>query len=193
EDQDPLRRSRGGRGGVRGGGGGGDGVSRAPATRDLSFALGAMKGTLLKDGRGGRGLTFAGAACDSRQVAAGQIFFALPGATVDGFGFAGAAAAAGASIVVVEAGRGVPAGCDDVAVIAVPDPRAALADLGRGARAAFAGRVVGVTGSNGKTTTKELVAAALAPAGDVLRTPGNLNTEVGLPMTILSATGDEEI
>jgi UDP-N-acetylmuramoyl-tripeptide--D-alanyl-D-alanine ligase len=76
-------------------------------------------------------------------------------------------------------------------VVAVADPRAALGDLARAVRARFTGRVVGVTGSNGKTTTKELVAAALAPAGAVLRTPGNLNSEIGLPITILSASGDE--
>ena len=76
-------------------------------------------------------------------------------------------------------------------MVAVADPRAALGDLASAVRARFAGRVVGVTGSNGKTTTKELVAAALGPGGSVLRTPGSMNTEVGMPITILSATGDE--
>jgi UDP-N-acetylmuramoyl-tripeptide--D-alanyl-D-alanine ligase len=166
-------------------------VTGLPATRDLAFALRAMSGTLLQPPPGAGAGHFAGAAADSRQVAPGQIFFALAGEAVDGFTFCAAAAAAGASVLVVPRGRGVPAGCASAAVIAVDDPRAALGALARAVRALFAGRVVGVTGSNGKTTTKELIAAALSPAGAVLRTPGNFNTEVGLPLTILSARGDE--
>jgi UDP-N-acetylmuramoyl-tripeptide--D-alanyl-D-alanine ligase len=161
----------------------------AAASRALDFAARAMGGRLLR--AGARGATFAGAAADSRAVAAGQLFFALPGERVDGFAFAGQAAAAGAVGVVVAKGRGLPAACDGVAVIAVDDPRRALGDLARAVRAEFHGRVVGVTGSNGKTTTKELVAAALRPTGAVLRTPGNFNTDVGLPLTVLSATGAE--
>ncbi len=173
-----------------------------PATHDLGFALAAMKGILLQTGRGSGAVAapsasawspdhFAGAATDSRQVARGQIFFALPGATVDGFAFCAQAVAAGASVLVVAGGRGVPPGCESASVVAVADPLAALGDLASAVRARFAGRVIGVTGSNGKTTTKELIAAALAPSGGVLRTPGNFNTEVGLPLTILSARGDE--
>jgi UDP-N-acetylmuramoyl-tripeptide--D-alanyl-D-alanine ligase len=85
----------------------------------------------------------------------------------------------------------LPAGAGNAAVIAVDDPRHALGDLARAVRAGYRGRVVAVTGSNGKTTTKELVAAALCPLGEVLRTPGNFNTDVGLPLTILSASGAE--
>jgi UDP-N-acetylmuramoyl-tripeptide--D-alanyl-D-alanine ligase len=163
----------------------------SPATRPLGFAVRAMRGTLLDPGRRGDG--FAGGSTDSRSVAAGQIFFALPGERVDGFEFVGQAAASGAVAVVVAEGRGLPSGHGDAAVIAVPDPRRALGDLARAVRAEFRGRVVGVTGSNGKTTTKELCAAALRPLGPTLRTPGNFNTDVGLPLTILSATGDEAV
>jgi UDP-N-acetylmuramoyl-tripeptide--D-alanyl-D-alanine ligase len=166
-------------------------MTAAPATHDLAFALHAMSGALLQAGRAPESDRFAGAAYDSRQVTRGRIFFALPGAVVDGFSFCAAAAAAGASVIVVAAGRGVPAGCESAAVVAVADPRAALGELAAAVRARFAGRVIGVTGSNGKTTTKELIAAALVPGGDVLRTAGSLNTEVGLPVTILSARGDE--
>jgi len=166
-------------------------MTAAAATHDLAFALAAMKGTLLQVGRAPGSDRFAGGAYDSREVAPGQIFFALPGARVDGFTFAGAAAASGASVIVVAADRGVPAGCENASVVAVADPLVALGELASAVRARFAGRVVGVTGSNGKTTTKELVAAALSPAGAVLRTPGSLNTEIGMPITILSATGQE--
>jgi UDP-N-acetylmuramoyl-tripeptide--D-alanyl-D-alanine ligase len=162
---------------------------RAPMSRLIADAARAMAGTILHEGS--RGPRFAGAATDSRGVLPGQLFFALPGARVDGFAFAAQAAAAGAAGVVVARDRGRPEGCADLAVIAVDDPRRALGDLARAARAAFRGRVVGVTGSNGKTTTKELCAAALGPLGPALRTPGNLNTDVGLPLTILGAAGDE--
>jgi UDP-N-acetylmuramoyl-tripeptide--D-alanyl-D-alanine ligase len=91
----------------------------------------------------------------------------------------------------VARGRGIPEGCAELAVIAVDDPRRALGELARAVRNEFTGPVIGVTGSNGKTTTKELIAAALRPLGSALRTPGNRNTDVGLPLTILSATGNE--
>lgn len=159
------------------------------ARHTLDFAARAMAGTILE--AGARGPSFAGAAADSRAVAAEQLFFALPGERVDGFDFIPQALASGAAGVVVARARGVPAGPANAAVIAVDDPRRALGDLARAVRAEFRGRVVAVTGSNGKTTTKELVAAALRPLGAVLRTPGNFNTDVGLPLTILSATGAE--
>jgi len=161
-----------------------------PAAHDLAFAVIAMHGTWLV----GPGVprSFAGAATDSRLVQPGQLFFAFAGERVDGFDFARAAAEAGAAAIVVERTRGCPAGLPaHTPVIGVEDPRQALADLARAIRARFTGVVVGVTGSNGKTTTKELCAAALSVGGPVLRTQGNFNTEIGLPLTILSATGHE--
>ena len=159
------------------------------ARHTIEFAARAMNGTILE--AGARGLSFAGAAADSRAVEAEQLFFALPGERVDGFEFVAQAVASGAAGVVVARGRGLPAGRANAAVIAVDDPRRALGDLARAVRTAFRGKIVAVTGSNGKTTTKELVAAALRPLGQVLRTPGNFNTDVGLPLTILSATEAE--
>src|SRR4029079_11333182 len=97
------------------------------------------------------------------SVAAGQLFFALRGERVDGFDFAGAAAAAGAAGVAGARGRGTPPGggaagappgCAAAAVLSVAAPRRALGALARAARAEFRGLVVAVTGSNGKTTTK---------------------------------------
>lgn len=141
---------------------------------------------------------FAGAAFDSRRVAAGVLFFALPGETVDGYDFCGAATAAGAAALVVDARRGAPVGLRApdgtparVPVIGVDDPLVALADLARAIRAAFTGPVVGITGSMGKTTTRELTAAALGASGSVLQTQGNYNTEIGLPLTIIGASGHE--
>jgi UDP-N-acetylmuramoyl-tripeptide--D-alanyl-D-alanine ligase len=175
------------------------------ARNTIDFAVRAMNGTIIPAGAptpSGAGatagalgrspsLTFAGAAADSRSVGAEQLFFALPGERVDGFAFVAQAVASGAAGVVVARGRGLPEGAANATVIAVDDPRRALGDLARALRARYRGRVVAVTGSNGKTTTKELCAAALRPLGDVLRTPGNFNTDVGLPLTILSASGAE--
>jgi UDP-N-acetylmuramoyl-tripeptide--D-alanyl-D-alanine ligase len=158
------------------------------ALHTIDFAVQAMNGTIAQTAARP---SFAGATADSRAVQAEQLFFALPGERVDGFDFVAQAVASGAAGVVVARGRDLPAGCAGATVIAVDDPRKALGDLARAVRAQFRGRVVAVTGSNGKTTTKELVAAALRPLGEVLRTPGNFNTDVGLPLTILSASGDE--
>ncbi len=162
----------------------------APKPRPLAWACAAMGGTLLVE-PGEINATFIGAATDSRQVSPGRLFFALPGERVDGFDFCAEAATRGASALVVSSDRGLPAGCGRTAVIAVADVRRALGDLARAVRARFRGCVVGVTGSNGKTTTKELIAAALSAGGTVLRTQGNLNTDVGLPLTVLDSTEDE--
>lgn len=167
-------------------------VARPSAkVRPLGWACAAMGGIMLVD-TGHPGATFIGVAVDSRAVRPGCLFFALPGERVDGFDFCAAAAKAGAVAVVVSTARGMPVECDGVAVIAVGDVRRALGDLARAVRARFKGRVVGVTGSNGKTTTKELIAAALSVAGRVLCTHGNLNTDVGLPMTVLDSTEEED-
>ena len=162
-----------------------------PKARPLVWACAAMGGTMLAEPEH-KGATFTGAAADSREVKPGRLFFALPGERVDGFDFCAAAAQAGAAAVVVAGARGKPAGCAAIPVIAVADVRRALGDLARAVRLRFAGRVVGVTGSNGKTTTKELIAAALSSAGTVLRTGGNLNTDVGLPLTVLESSEQED-
>jgi UDP-N-acetylmuramoyl-tripeptide--D-alanyl-D-alanine ligase len=163
-----------------------------PAKRSLSSACKAMAGKPVGKPATLGSTRFVGAVTDSRAVKPGQLFFALPGERVDGFDFCKDAAKAGAAAVVVIAGRGRPEGCDSIPVIAVDDPLKALGDLAAAVRKPFEGRVVGVTGSNGKTTTKELIAAALASAGKVLATQGNLNTDVGMPLTILSSTGKED-
>ena len=169
-----------------------------PARRALAFAVGAMRGTWL--GPALPATTFAGVAFDSRRVRPGELFFALPGERVDGFDYCAAAALAGAVAVVVPAARGIPQNLAErlrassgppVGVIGVDDVLTALGDLARAVRAEFRGHVIGVTGSNGKTTTKELCAAALGAAGAVHRTDGSFNTEIGLPRTILAASGTE--
>ncbi len=166
-------------------------VNPSPKARPIAWACAAMGGTMLVESEH-PGATFTGVAIDSREVGPGRLFFALAGERVDGFDFCASAAKGGAAALVVAAGRGKPAHCGAVPAIAVSDVRRALGDLARAVRARFKGRVVGVTGSNGKTTTKELISAALSAAGPVLRTRGNLNTDVGLPMTVLESTEEED-
>ncbi|NAZ85890.1 UDP-N-acetylmuramoyl-tripeptide--D-alanyl-D-alanine ligase [Kineococcus indalonis] len=126
---------------------------------------------------------------DSRRVEPGALFVALPGARVDGAEHAAAAVAAGAVLVLAQRPVEVPGGA---AVVLVEDGVAALGRLAAGAlarlRAGGGGpRVLGVTGSAGKTTTKDLLAAVLAPLGPVVAPTGSFNNEVGAPLTVLRA------
>jgi UDP-N-acetylmuramoyl-tripeptide--D-alanyl-D-alanine ligase len=128
-----------------------------------------------------------GAAVDSRLVTPGQLFVALPGERTDGHRFLADAAVAGAAALV--ASRPVPEAVldalGDVTVLAVPDGLVALAAIATGWRTRFDPLVVGVTGSIAKTSTKEAVAAVLATSYRTLRNEGNLNNEIGLPLTLL--------
>ena len=121
---------------------------------------------------------------DSRQVGPGHLFFALPGARADGHDFLSAVADAGAAAVVradfpVER---LPAGG---AFLRVDDVAAALGRLAAGYRATLPARIVGIGGSVGKTTVKELVADLLSTVGPTARTAGNFNNEIGLPLSVL--------
>jgi UDP-N-acetylmuramoyl-tripeptide--D-alanyl-D-alanine ligase len=119
---------------------------------------------------------------DSRLVEAGSLFVALPGARTDGHDHAAAAVAAGA--VAVLAGRELDVPC--VVVDGERDQLAALAALARHVVAALPDlAVVGVTGSSGKTSTKDLLAALLAVAGPTVAPQGSFNNEIGLPLTAL--------
>lgn len=150
---------------------------------------------------------------DSRAVTAGGLFLALPGARSDGHDFAAAAVAAGAVAVLAARPVGVPAIIVEKPSAAVRRVDAAsgalehdtdgsgaavLAALGRLAAAVAAELVadgltiVGVTGSSGKTSTKDLLAAVLAPLGEVIAPPGSFNNELGHPWTVLRATTDTD-
>jgi UDP-N-acetylmuramoyl-tripeptide--D-alanyl-D-alanine ligase len=133
-----------------------------------------------------------GAAVDSRLVAGGQLFVALPGERTDGHGFLAEAAVAGAAALVVS--RPVPQpvldALGDVTVVAVPDGLVALWAIAAGWRARFDPLVVGVTGSIAKTSTKEAIASVLGTAFRTLRNEGNQNNEIGLPLTLLRLNPD---
>jgi UDP-N-acetylmuramoyl-tripeptide--D-alanyl-D-alanine ligase len=136
--------------------------------------------------------SFASAAVDSRHVVPGCCFVALRGERVDGHGFVAEAARRGASVVLVDRPIEPPLG-PDVAVVKVADPLAALQELAAWWRARSSVRVVGITGSTGKTIAKEIVADVLARTLRVLRNEGNLNSETGLPMTLLNLEARHEV
>jgi UDP-N-acetylmuramoyl-tripeptide--D-alanyl-D-alanine ligase len=124
----------------------------------------------------------AGVSTDTRTVPAGALFVALRGERFDAHDFLGDAAARGAAAAVVAEARA--ADPSPLPRLAVADTLAALGAIARLHRLRFELPVVGVTGSNGKTTTREMVAAILATRGAVLKTEGNLNNEVGVPQTL---------
>jgi UDP-N-acetylmuramoyl-tripeptide--D-alanyl-D-alanine ligase len=128
----------------------------------------------------GEDRTFNEIAIDTRKLAAGDLFAALRGTSADGHDFVRAAAAAGAAGAVVSRSIQLP-----FPQVVVSDVELALADAARAARAQFKGPVIGVAGSNGKTTVKEMIAAILSRRGPCLSTRGNLNNHLGVPMTLL--------
>ena len=127
----------------------------------------------------GDSVTLGKLAIDSREVREGDLFAAIKGTRVDGHSFAPEALQAGAAALLTERKL------DDLAPqLVVRDITAASGRFGHLKRCAFEGAVVAITGSAGKTTTKNLLAAALAPLGAVHATTGNQNNELGVPMTL---------
>jgi len=161
--------------------------------RRIDEAAEAMEGEVIA---GDGSALWRGAALDSRRVAGGELFFALAGETTDGHRFVGDALARGAAAAVVQqpvAALGpqpLPeAGC----LVRVDDTFEALHALVRRLRAELPDVVIGITGSVGKTTTKELVAAVLAERFRTARTPGNLNNLYGFPLAFLGIPDDTEV
>jgi UDP-N-acetylmuramoyl-tripeptide--D-alanyl-D-alanine ligase len=144
----------------------------------------ATRGRLVSGSPGG---AFTGVSIDSRTVAPGELFVAIAGKHFDGHDFIGGASAAGAVAALVHRDVAIPEG---MAVLRVADTTVALADLARHVRLAADVSVVGITGSAGKTTTKDMTAALLASRGPVLKTEGNLNNQYGLPLTLLRLRPD---
>jgi UDP-N-acetylmuramoyl-tripeptide--D-alanyl-D-alanine ligase len=135
--------------------------------------------TLLGGRLHGADAVFDGVGSDTRSLQAGELFVALHGPSFDGHDFVAQAAARGA------AGALVARRVDHVlAQVEVPDTLAALGQLGRQWRRRCPARVLGITGSNGKTTLKEMCAAILSHCGSTLATRGNLNNAIGVPLTL---------
>ena len=133
-----------------------------------------------------------GAAVDSRLVTPRQLFVALPGERTDGHAHIPQAVARGAAAVLVTRPPVDPAALGDVTVVRVADAEAALGAVAAGWRRRFTPLVIGITGSIAKTSTKEAVAAVLAATRPTLRTEGNMNNEIGLPLTLLRLGPEHE-
>lgn len=143
----------------------------------------------------GQHLALTGAASDNRAVKPGDLFVCVRGERTDGHLYAAEAVRAGAAAVLAERDPfegEVSARALLTPVLLTDDSVRALGRLGHAWRATFPGKVAGVTGTAGKTTLKELLAHILSMRGATARNPMNLNTQIGLPVSMLNARGDED-
>ncbi|MDX9868054.1 MAG: UDP-N-acetylmuramoyl-tripeptide--D-alanyl-D-alanine ligase [Kiritimatiellia bacterium] len=136
--------------------------------------------------------TFRGVTQDSRRVTPGCLYVALRGERFDGHAFVAQALRGGAAAALVETSWPAPAGAAAWPLIRVKDTRRALANAARAWRRSNRAFILGITGSSGKTTTKEMAAALFAAGGRVCATRGNLNNEVGLPLSLLAMPPETE-
>lgn len=135
----------------------------------------------------------AGLCIDSRTAGAGQVFLALAGERSDGHAFVADALAAGALAAIADPGRLPAALAADPRVWPAADGREALRVLAAATRAGFRGQVVAITGSNGKTSTKEALRGLLEGERAVAASPGNLNSTVGAPLALVNHLPDEGV
>lgn len=151
----------------------------------LEYVIECIEGTLLNGSISG---SIRGISTDSRRYEPDQLFFALQGEKFDGHDYVDAVIKSGAAAVVVSNPQKLDLSYkdSDTAVILVDDTEAALQRLASCYRCQFSIPIVAVTGSVGKTTTKDILAVCLSPEFVALKTPGNYNNEIGLPLTILS-------
>jgi UDP-N-acetylmuramoyl-tripeptide--D-alanyl-D-alanine ligase len=164
----------------------------ASVVMTINEVLNATGGSLI---RGKSGKIFRGVSIDSRQLQEGSLFICLKGEHFDGHHFLAAAAEAGAAGFVVQQGfegdlSGVPG---ERPFIMVADTLVALGEIARFWRKKLAVPVMAITGSSGKTTTKEMVAGILGLKYNVLKTEGNFNNRIGLPLTLLRLTGGHDV
>lgn len=158
---------------------------QAPVLASAEQVAGAVSGRLVA---GRPDATCTGVGSDSRTIEPGQLFVALRGERFDGASFCAQAVSRGATVVLLEQrsfSEQLARQLAGAALVVVPDSLRALGDLAAWQRRRFPVPVVGVTGSNGKTTTKQMITAVLGGAPEVLYNPGNLNNLIGLPLTLL--------
>lgn len=160
----------------------------APEVREALAIRAAAEGRLRDDDPE---LRFTSVSTDTRDLQPGALFVALRGENYDAMEFLEEAERAGARGAVVRAGRDLPP--LEMALYPVANPRRALGDLAAHHRRRSGARVVAITGSSGKTTVKEMLAAALGGEPRVYRTPGNWNNRVGVPLTVLDAPSEAEV
>ncbi len=161
----------------------------------MNLTLGDLEALPLSELRGSRlrpGQRFTGVTTDSRQVAPGNLFIALRGGRFDGHAFVVDAIARGARGIVVESSYHLPAE-PTVPHLLVENTTTALGDLALAYRRKFSIPVLAVGGSNGKTTTKDMIAGVLGSRYSVLSTAGNLNNHIGVPQTLFRLRASHEV
>jgi UDP-N-acetylmuramoyl-tripeptide--D-alanyl-D-alanine ligase len=163
----------------------------------MKLTLGQVADWIHADGEFDTSAEALGYAIDSRTIAAGELFFAVKGERLDGHDYVQAALANGAVAAVVSNLWVVPAEVDETRLLRVADcdhcVLHALQQLAHAVRREWGGRVIGVTGSAGKTTTKEAIAQVLATRFNVLKSAGNLNNAFGLPLQLLKLESELEV
>jgi UDP-N-acetylmuramoyl-tripeptide--D-alanyl-D-alanine ligase len=167
-------------------------MSRPEPTFLLKEVLEATNGVLISEVSEN---VFHGISTDSRLVNKGNLFIALKGDKYDGHDFAHKASELGAAALLVQDESKINVGqlSRNVAVIKVSDTLMALGDLAKSWRRKFSIPVIGLTGSSGKTTSKEMMAAIISRGKKILKTEGNLNNLIGLPQTIFQITKEHEV
>jgi len=155
---------------------------------DITQIAGVISARIINTGNQG---SFRSVSIDSRGVKKGDLFFALRGERFNGHDFVSGALEAGALGIVLE--REVDSIPPEIPVLLVEDTQAALQDLARHNRKISAVPVVGVTGSSGKTSTKDLLYSVLSAKFRTLKTEGNLNNELGLPLTLLRLDNSHQV
>lgn len=163
----------------------------------MKLTLGQVADWIHADGEFDTALEAVGYSIDSRTVGAGELFFAVKGERLDGHEYVQAALADGAVAAVVSNRWVVPAEVDEARLLRVADCEdcvlLALQRLAHAVRREWGGRLIGVTGSAGKTTTKEAVAQVLGARFRVLKSQGNLNNGFGLPLQLLKLEREHEV
>jgi UDP-N-acetylmuramoyl-tripeptide--D-alanyl-D-alanine ligase len=163
----------------------------------VKLTLGQVADWIHADGEFDTSAEATGYGIDSRTIGAGELFFAVRGERLDGHDFVQAALANGAVAAVVSNRWVVPSEVDERRLLPVSDcddcVLRALQQLAHGVRREWGGRLIGVTGSAGKTTTKEAVAQVLGAKFKVLKSAGNLNNAFGLPLQLLKLEREHEV
>ena len=164
----------------------------------MILTLGQIADWIHAEGDFDLGRTATGYSIDSRTIREGDLFFAVRGERMDGHDFVEAALANGAIGAVVSMRWLAPAVVDEKKLLRVPESEsdcvlASMQQLANRVRRVWGGRVIGVTGSAGKTTTKECIAAVLGKKFEVLKTTGNLNNHFGVPLQLLRLEPQHEV
>ncbi len=163
----------------------------------MKLTLGQVADWIHADGEFDTSAEAVGYSIDSRTIGARELFFAVRGERLDGHEYVQAALANGAVAAVVSNGWLVPAEVDEARLLMVADGEdcvlSALQMLAHAVRKDWGGRVIGVTGSAGKTTTKDAVAQVLGARFNVLKSAGNLNNAFGLPLQLLKLEREHEV